>query len=101
MHARTHVCVRACTHVCMYVYMHARMYVCMYVYMHARMYAMLLIDGLHLGCQRGPSSTPRLGRPNIFFIHLAITLCMDNQISCCSYYVQLSVALCKQLQTIV
>ena len=67
------------------------------------LYAMLLLlNGLHLGGQtfRGSSPTSRSGRHSLFFlIHPAITLSMNNRITLCSYYAQLSTNIYVQLLT--
>ena len=66
------------------------------------MSVMLLLDALHLRCQtfRGSSAAPRSGCDNFFFLFTQFLLSTTNQIILCSYYVQLSTTLCKQLRTI-
>ena len=81
-------------YVCMYV-----CYVCMYVCTYVRMYAMLLPDSFIFGRHtfRGSSMTPRSGRLSfIFLFYPAVTLYINNQITLCSYYAQLSAMLCEQ-----
>ena len=112
-----YVCVMyVCLYVCLYVRLYACLYVCMYVCLHVYLYVpvcmyicmyvmLFLLDTLYLTYQtfRGSTMTPRPGRLSLIFfkIHPPVPFSMNNQITLCSYYVQLSTILCEQLHTIV
>ena len=76
--------------------MYVCMYVCMYASKHACMHACMLCYSLHLGPQTFSSSSTT---PKFFFkIHPAITLSMNNRITLCNFYVQLSTTLHNYIQ---
>ena len=79
---------RACVRACVRAFVRACVRVC---------YPTSPIDALHL---RHSGSSP-VSRVDFFEIHPATTLSMNNLITICSYYVQLSATLCQHLRTII
>ena len=81
----------------MYVCMYVCLYVCMFVCMYVCMYVMLLLI-----CSLYHLRQTFMGRiVTVIFLYPVVTLFMNNQITLCSYYVQLFATLCEQLRTIV